>query len=674
MSYRRFALILLCYVTIPLAVQAGPFTDQGTQPGLQYGMLPPSDCGGCHGGYDSQQNLEPWDTWAGSMMAQASRDPIFWAALDVANNDIPGVGDFCLRCHVPTGWLAGRSEPPGGDTEGCSFEGKMDEMNKDLDGLSCHVCHRMMINPNPPQGEESMYLENGQFWIDDSDCNGMGEPCRRGNYDYPADGQEAPHAWAFSPYHESSDNCGNCHNVTHPVTTLVEDGVDTGIPFPIERTYREWLLSEFSDPGSPDHLTCQNCHMPDATANPAYACDDQTNNHSGDLPIHQLAGGNSWIPEVLRLEYPNLGLNSELAATRDWALQMLQNESALVELSAPDSVTQGSDLPVTVRVTNLTGHKLPTGYPEGRRMWINLQVRDETNALLFESCAYDLATGILTEDAQAKVYEAKPGIWNRNGTNECDCDDASGSPIFHFVLNDCIEKDNRIPPLGFTGGNDPEVKPVGYVYPETSPGSGVLVNWDETLYQVPIPGDAQGALSVTAVLRYQTISREHVEFLRDQAVENGFPDDCIERSSGFPTQSRGEILYEMWEAHDRSAPVAMGTATASVTATEGGTPAQEAGLASTTVLRQNHPNPVRPEDRGTRIAYRISTEGPVRMEVFDTSGRLVRKLVDGRRGPGAHSVLWDGRDEAGRPMAAGVYLYVLHADGLARTKKLIMLR
>jgi hypothetical protein len=53
-------------------------------------------------------HLEPWDTWAGSMMAQSSRDPLFWAALDVANNDMPDVGDFCLRCHVATGWLAGR--------------------------------------------------------------------------------------------------------------------------------------------------------------------------------------------------------------------------------------------------------------------------------------------------------------------------------------------------------------------------------------------------------------------------------------------------------------------------------------------------------------------------------------------------------------------------------------
>ena len=42
------------------------------------------------------------------MMAQAGRDPLFWAALDVANNDVPGIGDFCLRCHSPAGWLDGR--------------------------------------------------------------------------------------------------------------------------------------------------------------------------------------------------------------------------------------------------------------------------------------------------------------------------------------------------------------------------------------------------------------------------------------------------------------------------------------------------------------------------------------------------------------------------------------
>ena len=53
------------------------------------------------------------------MMANAMRDPLFWAAVDVANKDYPGAGDFCLRCHTPPGWMGGRVvKTTGGGTTG----------------------------------------------------------------------------------------------------------------------------------------------------------------------------------------------------------------------------------------------------------------------------------------------------------------------------------------------------------------------------------------------------------------------------------------------------------------------------------------------------------------------------------------------------------------------------
>jgi hypothetical protein len=127
--------------------------------------------------------------------------------------------------------------------------------------------------------------------------------------------------------------------------------------------------------------------------------------------------------------------------------------------------------------------------------------------------------------------------------------------MFHFVLNDCIALDNRIPPAGFTGGTDLQLRPVGYTYPETFPGSGVLVNHDVTGYTIPVPPGTAGPVSVSATLRYQTASKEYVEFLLDESVTHGFPDDCIERTAGFPTQTRGEILYDMWNVYGKSAPV-----------------------------------------------------------------------------------------------------------------------
>ena len=169
------AAIALSAVLAVLPVHGGPATQLGTQPGLTHDMLTPDDCGSCHGDYDEANHIEPFPTWAGSMMANASRDPLFWAALDVANNDLPGIGDFCLRCHAPAAWLAGRSEPPLGSVDGCALEGKIDELGGDFDGLTCHLCHRMMENSSPPAGQLSLYLENGQYWIDDVECAGGAE-------------------------------------------------------------------------------------------------------------------------------------------------------------------------------------------------------------------------------------------------------------------------------------------------------------------------------------------------------------------------------------------------------------------------------------------------------------------------------------------------------------------
>ncbi len=533
------------------------FTHNGTQPGLTHPVIGNQDCKGCHGNFDTAAHIEPWTTWSGSMMGQAGRDPLFWAALDVANNDVPGIGDWCLRCHAPKAWLEGRAEPPAGSTDGCGLLGKIDEWGGDFDGLDCHTCHRMTINDDPPPGQSSFFLGNGEFWIDDGNCNGV--PCRLGPYDYPADGTPPPHEWAYSSYHESSDMCGACHNVTSPARTLIDDGIDTGVPFPIERTYDEWLASDFGPSGA-TFQTCQGCHMPDATKNPAYASSFGLNNHSGDLPIHQFAGGNAWVPDVLRGEYPNLGIDANLVATRDWALDMLQNRSALVELNAPTAFVPGQSLDVAVRVTNLTGHKLPTGYPEGRRMWLNVQARDGSSTVFWESGAYDPATGVLTEDVQLKVYEVKQGIWNLHGTGACDTEDTGSADLFHFTLNDCVALDNRIPPLGFDAAGDIEIAPVNHVFPEAFPGSGILVNYDDTDYSIPIPAGIDGPVQLTATLRYQTSSKEYVEFLAGEATDNGFPNDCIERTGGLPGMSRGEVLHDMWTRHGRAAPVDMDAA------------------------------------------------------------------------------------------------------------------
>ena len=68
------------------------------------------------------------------------------------------------------------------------------------------------------------------------------------------------------------------------------------------------------------------------------------------------------------------------------------------------------------------------------------------------------------------------------------------------------------------------------------------------------------------------------------------------------------------------------------------------------------PNPAR---AGTTIRYGLDAPGRVTLRVLDVLGREVRTLADGAEEPGDHAVLWDGRDERGRPVPGGVYFYRL---------------
>jgi flagellar hook assembly protein FlgD len=80
-------------------------------------------------------------------------------------------------------------------------------------------------------------------------------------------------------------------------------------------------------------------------------------------------------------------------------------------------------------------------------------------------------------------------------------------------------------------------------------------------------------------------------------------------------------------------------------------------------LLGNFPNPFNPT---TTIAYELSSPAPIHLRVYDVAGRLVRTLEHGTlQTAGRHEVRWDGRDETGRGVASGMYVYRLD-DGQAR--------
>lgn len=544
-------------------------------------LLNPSRCASCHFNFrqGDQKIYEPFNTWAGSMMANSARDPLFWAALDIANQDDKrhlgnvGVGDFCIRCHVPKAWYEGRSDcttPYGQKFDGACLNGSVARRDSDFEGITCAVCHRtydasVAAFPGDFVDPKAPYDENGQLYLTRNSFTMLGPF---------SDARSNGHGTAQSTLHQSSAFCGQCHNITNPVKNQVDatTGADLGRRFPIERTYREWQRSAFGL----ENRTCQSCHMPepdhegDGRPDPGVICSDppgirgRNTKLEGPIHTHTFRGGSVWMQEVLKGEYGELLRRTEsFDAAIESALQMLQKQTATLSIDVPAAARPGSVVRPTLRITNLGGHKFPTGYSEGRRAWIGVQAGEDldedgtldASEISFESGKYDASTGELTRDPQIKIYEMLAGVFNYNGDHKCDLVDAtSGQEMFHFALNDCLLKDNRIPPRGFVP--DEETKPVGYSYPPHPTVPGTLVHWDNTRYEIEVPvGTFKPFLLVTS-LYYQTSSKEYVEFLRAANESSCDPSDpACDPTVADDRQNRGEKMHALWEKYGRSAPV-----------------------------------------------------------------------------------------------------------------------
>lgn len=600
-------IMLAAVAAASMGAFAQDFTAHGTQPGLNVTLEEPDTCATCHGKIYNPpaESYMPHDSWGGSMMSHATRDPLFWAALDVANRDVPGVGDWCLRCHTTQGWYGGRVRKTGlpapGDlvngTNGCLLQGDHDDLDNgsnDYAGITCHTCHRM--TESGPGGQLAP-AGSGNLWLDDSlDCNGFFGPCRYGPKHYELDDPlQPPHGFAYSPFTVRSAQCGTCHDVSSPIVNgtpvrshILLDGTDTGRPFPAERTFSEWQQSAFREvlladsletpgkaaPLTSGHQDCQDCHMRTTQDANARACmQNPMGSRSGQLSVHEFVGGNSWMLKIIDGLYGTNILRSEaIQRAMTWSEDLLTQRSATLTIDLDPLPAGDTNLQARVRITNLAGHKLPTGYGEGRRMWLHLVVRDANNAVVFESGAWDANTGVLASSPTPKVYEVLQGVWD-SGAGLCRTEDGGGRKLFHFALNNCVAKDNRIPPRGFRPAtaqdpNGEDLRPVGYVYPETSPGSGVLVHYDDTPFTIPVLNSTPRPLQVSATLRYQVASKDYIDFLRDEAANGAFPSEnamCGRNwTIGPGNKSRGQFMHDLWSdpQYGRSPPINMVSASA----------------------------------------------------------------------------------------------------------------
>jgi hypothetical protein len=315
------------------------------------------------------------------------------------------------------------------------------------------------------------------------------------------------------------------------------------------------IAGDYAD-GAPRFFSCQSCHM---RAVHSAGADKNDVEVREDLPSHDLTGGNYWLADITRYQDGKglLRLGGGLIAEQIAAMELGQ-------LRAMTHLRQAAALQVegnTLKVINLTGHKLISGYPEGRRMWVNVKWYDAGDALLREDGAYgpigatvanpsggpDVPVESILDlgGANTRIYEAHyaitrdwaPTIQALHGADfALKYDRLSGAVVctvgefllddgdpekkdackgdyidtFHFVLNNHVSLDNRIPPYGmrYDVARVRNTLPVpADQYGNPAPG-GVYEYWDEIALSPPV-----GADHADIELLYQGTSWEYIQFL-----------------------------------------------------------------------------------------------------------------------------------------------------------------
>jgi hypothetical protein len=89
------------------------------------------------------------------------------------------------------------------------------------------------------------------------------------------------------------------------------------------------------------------------------------------------------------------------------------------------------------------------------------------------------------------------------------------------------------------------------------------------------------------------------------------------------------------------------------------------------VLHQNYPNPFNPR---TVIHYDVPETAPVRLVIYDILGRNIRTLVNGVQEPGYKTITWNGADDGGRPVSAGMYIVTMASGSHRFVRKMVLLK
>jgi hypothetical protein len=194
-------------------------------------------------------------------------------------------------------------------------------------------------------------------------------------------------------------------------------------------------------------------------------------------------------------------------------------EKSTAELSIERAERSGSQLFADIGVRNLTGHKLPTGYPS-RRVWLHVRVRGRDGRVVFESGAIAPNGAIAGNDNDADAMAFEPHHSEIRTPEQVQIyesimGDSIGRPTTGLLTAVRYLKDNRLVPRGFDNATaDSRIAVVGAAAQDADFGD----SGDRVRYAVEV-NPADGPFEIDAELRFQVIGFRWAENLRPYQSE-----------------------------------------------------------------------------------------------------------------------------------------------------------
>jgi hypothetical protein len=485
-------------------------------------------CAGCHGidpvgtANMTQEgvHVSPTEDWRASMMANSAKDPLWRAKVahetTINPNHAQELVNKCTSCHAPTGRYTHLMM----GEENYSME-QLDQDSIALDGVNCGACHQQRMDNIGQNFSGDLFFHTDTIW----------GPYVSEELSFPIFEAAMTSFVGFTPVgsHKfaKSETCAGCHTLLTNTADL--QGNPTGEKFVEQATYHEWLNSSFNT-DSPLRKECQGCHMPRLEEPIVIASGYAFLPGRQPFGQHWLVGGNTFMLNILKNNSEELGVTASadnFNTVIQRTLDQLQNETATIEIE--EGEIDGDTARYTVNITNLAGHKLPSGYP-ARRVYLEFEAIDEDGNVIFHSgkpqpgqpfevygndLPFEPHHDLITQEDQVQIYEMIMG-------------DVNGNPTTVLERAATMLKDNRLVPLGFSTMHsaydttkivgaallDPNFNHIGGVE-----GTGT----DAVRFHIPVTG-VDGNITVRAKLHFQAVPPRWVEemFSIDNDVINAF--------------------------------------------------------------------------------------------------------------------------------------------------------